>query len=109
MTGLPITAGCDTARDQTRVCSDTSSTEMQCLKLLHHLPEGCLCALCMYGMLALPSVPFALQIYLCLPLLLADNGLCRGLPTTGHVANQNSLWEGPVGSVLFGILETSLP
>ena len=28
--GLPITSGCDTARDQTRVCSDASSTEMQC-------------------------------------------------------------------------------
>ena len=34
MMGLPITAGCDTARDQTRVCSDTSSTEMQCLRPL---------------------------------------------------------------------------
>ena len=30
--GHPITAGCDTAWDRTRVCSDTSSTEMQCLK-----------------------------------------------------------------------------
>ena len=32
--GLPITAGCDTAQDLTRVCSDTSSTEMQCLRPL---------------------------------------------------------------------------
>jgi glutamate/tyrosine decarboxylase-like PLP-dependent enzyme len=35
--GLPIMAGCDSARDQTRVCSDVSSTVMQCLRLLHHL------------------------------------------------------------------------
>ena len=28
--GLPITAGCDTAWNRTRVCSDASSTEMQC-------------------------------------------------------------------------------
>jgi hypothetical protein len=34
--GLPITAGCDTAWNQTRVCSDASSTEMQCLRLLRH-------------------------------------------------------------------------
>ena len=29
--GLPITAACDTAWNQTRVCSDASNTEMQCL------------------------------------------------------------------------------
>ena len=29
--GLPITASCDTAWNQTRVC-----TEMQCLRPLHH-------------------------------------------------------------------------
>ena len=34
--GLPITAGCDTAQDKTRVCGDASSTEMQCLRLLRH-------------------------------------------------------------------------
>ena len=28
-TGLPITAGCDTARDRTQVCSDASSTVLQ--------------------------------------------------------------------------------
>ena len=34
--GLPITGSCDTAWNQTRVCSDASSTEMQSLRLLHH-------------------------------------------------------------------------
>ena len=34
--GLPIMAGCDTAWNQTRVCSDASSTEMQCLRPLRH-------------------------------------------------------------------------
>uniref|UniRef100_A0A8C7SPJ6 Synaptic Ras GTPase activating protein 1b n=1 Tax=Oncorhynchus mykiss TaxID=8022 RepID=A0A8C7SPJ6_ONCMY len=34
--GLPITAGCDTAWEQTRVCSDASSLAMQCLRLLRH-------------------------------------------------------------------------
>ena len=34
--GLPIMAGCDTAQDWTRVCSDTSSTKMQCLRQLRH-------------------------------------------------------------------------
>ena len=34
--GLPITASCDTAWNQTRVCSDTSSIEMQCLSTLPH-------------------------------------------------------------------------
>jgi hypothetical protein len=29
-------AGCDTAWNRTRVCSDASSTEMQCLRPLHH-------------------------------------------------------------------------
>ena len=32
--GLPITAGSDTEWNQTRVCSDSSSTEMQCLRPL---------------------------------------------------------------------------
>jgi hypothetical protein len=32
--GLPIMASCDTAWNQTRVCSDTSSTEMQCIRPL---------------------------------------------------------------------------
>jgi hypothetical protein len=31
---LPITAGWDTAQDRIRVCSDASSTEMQCLRPL---------------------------------------------------------------------------
>ena len=35
--GLPVVAFCDTARDQTRVCSDSSSTAMQCLRQLRHL------------------------------------------------------------------------
>ena len=35
--GLPITAGCDTAWDWTRVCSEASSTEMQCFRTLLHL------------------------------------------------------------------------
>ena len=34
--GLPITAGCDTAWNQTRVCRDYSSTEVQCLTPLRH-------------------------------------------------------------------------
>ena len=34
--GLPITAGCDRAWNQTRVCSDAGSAEMQCLRLLRH-------------------------------------------------------------------------
>uniref|UniRef100_A0A8C8D848 Synaptic Ras GTPase activating protein 1b n=1 Tax=Oncorhynchus tshawytscha TaxID=74940 RepID=A0A8C8D848_ONCTS len=34
--GLPITAGCDTAWEKTRVCSDASSLAMQCLRLLRH-------------------------------------------------------------------------
>ena len=34
--GLLITASCDTALDQTRVCSDASSTAMQCLRPLRH-------------------------------------------------------------------------
>ena len=34
---LPITAGCDTARIQTRDCSDTSYTDTQCLR---PLPSG---------------------------------------------------------------------
>uniref|UniRef100_A0A8C7FFT9 Arf-GAP with GTPase, ANK repeat and PH domain-containing protein 3 n=2 Tax=Oncorhynchus kisutch TaxID=8019 RepID=A0A8C7FFT9_ONCKI len=34
--GLPISDGCDTARDRTRVCSDASNTEMQCLRPLRH-------------------------------------------------------------------------
>ena len=34
--GLPITAGCDTAWNRTRVCNDASSTEMQCLRSLRH-------------------------------------------------------------------------
>ena len=42
--GLPITAGFDAARDQTRVCSDTSSTEMQCTRPLRH--SGALTGLC---------------------------------------------------------------
>jgi hypothetical protein len=33
---LPITAVCDTAWNWTKVCSDASSTEMQCLRPLHH-------------------------------------------------------------------------
>ena len=32
--GLPITAGCDTAWYRTRVCSDASRTEMQCIRSL---------------------------------------------------------------------------
>ena len=36
MQGLLITAGCDTAWNQTRVCSDTFSTVMQCLRPLRH-------------------------------------------------------------------------
>ena len=39
--GHPITAGCDTARDQTRVCIDTSSTDMQCLIPLCHRGASC--------------------------------------------------------------------
>uniref|UniRef100_A0AAZ3PQH3 Tc1-like transposase DDE domain-containing protein n=1 Tax=Oncorhynchus tshawytscha TaxID=74940 RepID=A0AAZ3PQH3_ONCTS len=35
--GLPITTSCDTAWNRTRVCSDASSTEMQCVRILHHL------------------------------------------------------------------------
>jgi hypothetical protein len=34
--GLLITGGCDTAQDRTQVCSDTSSTVMQCLRPLCH-------------------------------------------------------------------------
>ena len=34
--GLPITSGCDTTRDRIRVCSDASSTAMQCLRPLRH-------------------------------------------------------------------------
>ena len=34
--GLLITSGCDTAWEQTRVCSDASSTVMQCLWPLCH-------------------------------------------------------------------------
>ena len=34
--GLPITSGCDTARDRTWICSDASSTVMQCLRPLRH-------------------------------------------------------------------------
>ena len=34
--GLPITASRDTTWNRTRVFSDTSSTEMQCLRPLHH-------------------------------------------------------------------------
>ena len=34
--GLPIKAGCDTARDQTWVCNNASSTVMQCLRPLRH-------------------------------------------------------------------------
>ena len=34
--GLPITVGCDTAWNGTRVCSEVSSTEMHCLRLLCH-------------------------------------------------------------------------
>ena len=33
---LLIAAGCDTVGNLTRICSDASSTEMQCLRLLHH-------------------------------------------------------------------------
>ena len=36
--GLPVTAGCDTAWDQTWVCSDASSTAMQYLRPLR--PTG---------------------------------------------------------------------
>ncbi|KAM9407695.1 uncharacterized protein ACWYII_027526 isoform 1-T2 [Salvelinus alpinus] len=32
--GLPITASCDLAWNRTRVCSDASSTEMECLRPL---------------------------------------------------------------------------
>ena len=35
--GLLNTAGCDTAWNRTRVCSDTSSTEMQCIRPLRDL------------------------------------------------------------------------
>ena len=34
--GLQIMAGCDTAWNRTRVCSDAASAEMQCLKPLRH-------------------------------------------------------------------------
>ena len=34
--GLPIMAGCDSAWNRTRVCSDASSTELQCLRPLLH-------------------------------------------------------------------------
>jgi hypothetical protein len=34
--GIPITASCDTAWNRTRVSSDASSTEMQCLIMLRH-------------------------------------------------------------------------
>ena len=37
--GLPMTAGCDTAWNLTRDCSDSSSTERQYLRLLHHSGE----------------------------------------------------------------------
>jgi hypothetical protein len=33
---FPITASCDTAWNQTGVCSDASNTEMQCLRPLCH-------------------------------------------------------------------------
>jgi hypothetical protein len=38
--GLPVTTGCDTAWDQTLVCSNTSSTVMQCLRSLRHLEDS---------------------------------------------------------------------
>ena len=34
--GLPVMASCDIAWDRTRVCSDTSNTAMQFLRLLRH-------------------------------------------------------------------------
>ena len=34
--GLPIMSDCDTAWNRTRVCSDASSTEIQCLRPLRH-------------------------------------------------------------------------
>ena len=38
---LPITASCDTAWNWTRLCSDTSSTEMQCLRLENYWRNTC--------------------------------------------------------------------
>ena len=32
----PFAAGCDTAWNRTKICSDTASTVMQCLRPLHH-------------------------------------------------------------------------
>uniref|UniRef100_A0A4W5PBU5 Rab effector MyRIP/Melanophilin domain-containing protein n=1 Tax=Hucho hucho TaxID=62062 RepID=A0A4W5PBU5_9TELE len=43
--GLPIMAGCDTAWNRTRVCNDTSNTEMQCLRPLRHSRRYLLCNL----------------------------------------------------------------
>uniref|UniRef100_A0A673XUI6 Transposase Tc1-like domain-containing protein n=1 Tax=Salmo trutta TaxID=8032 RepID=A0A673XUI6_SALTR len=46
--GLPVTAGYDTAWDQTQVCRDASSTVMQCLRSLRHsegpLPQSTISA-----------------------------------------------------------------
>ena len=45
--GLPITVSCDTAWNQTRVCSDASSTEMmKCLLLLQHSGAKQVCQAC---------------------------------------------------------------
>jgi hypothetical protein len=31
-----VAAGCDTAWDRTRICSNTASTAMQCIRTVHH-------------------------------------------------------------------------
>ena len=51
--GLPITAGCDTARDQTLVCSDASSNAMQCLRPLHHSHQSIVYCSLLSGILTL--------------------------------------------------------
>ena len=54
-TGLPITAGCDTAWIQTRYYSDTSCTEMQFLRPLCH--SGALINECCWEGKGTGSVP----------------------------------------------------
>ena len=63
---LPTTAGCDTAQDRTRVCSDSSSTEMQCLRPLCHsggTQQGSRCLSQWHGICVLYVIADVLRYY----------------------------------------------
>ena len=87
--GILITARCDTAWSQTRDCSDTSCTEMQCLRPLRH--SGAL-----FQLIAVDVLQFG-------PELLEVRSVCRVVTPTDEFVEE--VWtficsQHPVASIL---------